>query len=344
MDRRWILHAVNVGYGDAFVWQREGEHCAQLLLDTGSGRAEEYEGEPNRIPLESYLDTQKLDRISNLVLSHFHEDHVGRIGELIETTRIDTLWLPVEAELFLRWSPNWERVLQLPLPGSCSLFAQGLQTFTSALHILMQRGVQVCSLQRGQQVEMDGIRLRVLGPEMPALEQFQTLWKRFVQLSWDEAEDPRELLQELDRISNSTSLLLLIEIGDWKGLFAADLIPQNWALSEEEFLLLQNVSVFKMPHHAQKDAWFEPVLSRILPAYTCVTASSDRRYNSAQPGIWQNWNQLATLRGKTIRHLWPDRPNACVHSYNPPGPAIQLILEGRDGSLRDNETEQPRTK
>ena len=85
------LHAVNVGYGDAFFFTWEGK---SLLLDTGSGLDNEYQGHPERTDIVSFLKEKQVNRIDFLIISHIHEDHVGKLKEVLEHFSVGKLWIP----------------------------------------------------------------------------------------------------------------------------------------------------------------------------------------------------------------------------------------------------------
>ena len=97
------LHAVNVGYGDAFFFTWEGK---SLLLDTGSGLDNEYQGHPERVDIVSFLKEKKIKRIDTVIISHIHEDHVGKLKEVLEQFSVGKLWIP---KGFFPFSPMYQR-------------------------------------------------------------------------------------------------------------------------------------------------------------------------------------------------------------------------------------------
>lgn len=50
------LNCVNVGYGDAFLFQSDN---VNMLIDTGSGLESEYEGYEERINIVKFLEKEK---------------------------------------------------------------------------------------------------------------------------------------------------------------------------------------------------------------------------------------------------------------------------------------------
>ena len=82
----WTVMACDVGQGDALL-VRAGPRAA-VLVDVG----------PDGAALVSCLDQAGIDRVPLLVLSHFHADHVGGLGRLLASRRVDLILLsPVES-------------------------------------------------------------------------------------------------------------------------------------------------------------------------------------------------------------------------------------------------------
>ena len=103
-------------------------------------------------------------------------------------------------------------------------------------------------------------------------------------------DDPTEALVEMDRTSNATSLLIDLACDGVHCLLAADSVPANW--SEVEFSLLENENVLKLPHHGQVDSFSECFMKNMPLKYVITTASSDRRYNSANKAVYESLQNL----------------------------------------------------
>ena len=56
--------------------------------------------------------------------------------------------------------------------------------------------------------------------------------------------------------------------------------------------LLQNANVLKLPHHGQIDAIDEGLMGRMPLAYVVTTSASDRRYNSANPQVYERLSAM----------------------------------------------------
>ena len=89
------LNCVNVGYGDAFLFQLDK---VNILIDTGSGLESEYEGYEERINIVKFLVKEKISHIDELILTHIHEDHVGNLDSIIKSFSISRVWIPKDFE------------------------------------------------------------------------------------------------------------------------------------------------------------------------------------------------------------------------------------------------------
>ena len=65
---------INVGYGDAILFQLKNGYTA--LLDGGSALESEFEGDSYRIRSADYLARQQIEHLNAVIISHIHEDHV----------------------------------------------------------------------------------------------------------------------------------------------------------------------------------------------------------------------------------------------------------------------------
>ncbi len=95
----WTVLACDVGQGDALL-VRAGDRTA-VLVDVG----------PDGAALVTCLDRAGIDRIPLLVLSHFHADHVGGLGRLLASRRVDLVLVspldsPSSAALWVRESAS----------------------------------------------------------------------------------------------------------------------------------------------------------------------------------------------------------------------------------------------
>ncbi len=122
----WVFVACDVGQGDA------------LLLPAGAGAAVEIDAGPDPVAIDRCLRDFGIDRISLLVLTHFHLDHVGGLPGVIRGRHID-------------------RIVTGPL-------ADPVGGWLIARRVAAARGVPLLSPPVGTAIDVGGVRLEVLGP------------------------------------------------------------------------------------------------------------------------------------------------------------------------------------
>ena len=75
---------INVGYGDAILFQLKNGYTA--LLDGGSALESEFEGDSYRIRSADYLARQQIEHLNAVIISHIHEDHVCGLEAVLQQT------------------------------------------------------------------------------------------------------------------------------------------------------------------------------------------------------------------------------------------------------------------
>lgn len=305
---------INVGYGDAILVQSNG---FSLLLDGGSAMAGEFDHFPHRIRAAEYLKQAGLLHIDLLILSHIHEDHVCGLEAVLDQFTVGEIRLPYDPALFLG-----ARALKPhgSAPPSVHLFAAAIRATMRILESAKHRAIPVGVMKTGDRLALpSGIELAVLAPSAAVRQSFeQRLAAAF------EAYDSTDALLELDRTANDSSLLLKLSEGDNALLLAADNCPDKWDL--DDFSTLKNVNVLKLPHHGQKDSVCEEIISKIPLTHVITTASSDRRYQSANPEVY---NTLLRLNPK-MTLLFTDERDYLPYFTNPDGArAIKLVIDSR---------------
>ena len=177
------LHAVNVGYGDAFFFEWNGH---SLLLDTGSGLDGEYCEHPERVDIVSFLIEQKVSRIDTLIISHIHEDHVGKLKEVLEHFSVSKLWIP---KGFMTFQKDVPRVDIKFSKNSSKYFYKSLQDFGEALVYCKEKGIPIDTLAQGDSIELDGLRIEVLGAKDSILEEFLSLYAQLKECREDSQKE-----------------------------------------------------------------------------------------------------------------------------------------------------------
>lgn len=275
---------INVGYGDAILFQTSGGYTA--LLDGGSALDSEFSGDPYRVRCADFLRKREIRRLDAVIISHIHEDHVCGLEAVFQQFPVGQVLVPYPVEPFLQ---GRELVPKADAFRSVPLYTNALNAYRRILLRMREAGVPVTAVEPGTVLTPDPeLTVRVLAPKPAAVRTYMDLIRR----TYAEAEQPDAVtksLTELDAMSNRTSMLLRIEMGETVLLSAADSCPQEW--DAVPIFLLENVNVLKLPHHGQIDSISEQYMKNMPLTHVITTASSDRRYNSANPQVYQRLSQ-----------------------------------------------------
>lgn len=290
------LHAVNVGYGDAFFFEWNGH---SLLLDTGSGLDGEYCEHPERVDIVSFLIERKVSRIDTLIISHIHEDHVGKLKEVLEHFSVGKLWIPKGFMTFQKDVPKVDIEFS---KNSSKYFYKSLQDFGEALAYCQAKGIPVGTLAHGDSMELDGLRIEVLGAKDSILEEFLSLYTQLKGCAEDSQKEG--IIEKMDAMSNHTCMLLKICYQALAGLFCGDNTPKHWDEAIQE--KLSDITWIKIPHHGQVDSLLEHFMRKMPLEFCLTTASSDIRYNSANPEVYKALRQWAKEDQRELKVLFTD--------------------------------------
>ena len=310
---------INVGYGDAILFQGENGYTA--LLDGGGNLEEEFAGNFFRIRAVDYLQKQGITHLNDVIISHIHEDHVCGLEEILRLIPTDHLYVSYFLEPFSSARPLTPGP---QAPRSVVLYTKALNAYCRILKQRMQSGQAIHVLKAGEQLPLtEGLTATILGPKPASIQHYL---RRIEQVFKSESEEEvTRLLGELDATSNHTSLLIKFETAGLSLLAAADNCPREWG--DVPIDLFKNVNVLKLPHHGQKDAVSEQYM-QIMPLEIVVTTSaSDRRYHSANPEVYERL--LAMHQGSApLRFLFTDEREYPPYFSQPEGfQATTLVVD-----------------
>lgn len=315
---------INVGYGDAILLETDSGYRA--LLDGGGNLPQEFQGDPYRIRCADYLKHRQIQRVDAVFVSHIHEDHVCGLAAVLEDVEAGEIFVPYPTEPFLQG-----RRLEAAsdAPRSVPLYTAALNDYRDILKTAVQRGTPIRTLQAGDRLELaEDLQVSVLAPKPQAIRDYMTLVAQVY--GQTDSQTVTQLLTRLDATSNHTSFLLRFDIGPTAFLTAADNCPSGW--DEVDFSLLENVTVLKLPHHGQIDSISEQYMKDMPLRYVITTASSDRRYHSANPEVYQ---RLLAMRpsGAPPRFLFTDERSYPPYFHQPEGfQATTLVIDS--GEIR----------
>lgn len=275
---------INVGYGDAILFQSSGGFTA--LLDGGSASESEFSGDPYRIRAADYMRRENVTKLDAVLISHIHEDHVCGLEPIFEMCSVKQLYVPYPVEPFLqgcelRPAPDAFR--------SVPLYTNALNAYRRILLRAMKAGTAVTVVGPGDTLRLGPeLNAKVLAPKARNIREYMELVEQAYASAGQESA-VTELLTKLDAMSNRTSTLLRFETAKIVFLSAADSCPREW--DELPSSLLKDGNVLKLPHHGQIDSISEQFMKDMPLEYVITTASSDRRYNSANAEVYKRLTQ-----------------------------------------------------
>jgi len=314
---------IDVGYGDAVLFQ-SGNYT--MLLDGGGDLPEEFAGDAFRIRAVDYLKRHGITHIDAVMISHIHEDHVCGLEPILAEIPADCFYTPYPVDPFLK---AVEIIPGQDAPRSVPLYSNALNAYGRIIRNAVAAGKPVSAICPGEVLTLsDDLTVRVLAPKPQNIDTYMTMVNRVLDEGTPEQE-VTELLSRLDATSNGTSLLLRVEIENIAFLMAADCCPREWG--EVPSSLLENVNVLKLPHHGQVDSVNEALMAPMGLSYVVTTASSDRRYNSANAEVYRKF--CAMYEGKTSpKFLFTDEREYSPYFRHPEG-FHAIVMTYENGNL-----------
>ena len=317
------LTFVNVGYGEAMVLECPDPAFSSgtfvMVIDGGSAEPEEYrDSATGRIPLSAYLARRGLDHIDVMVATHIHEDHLCGLLPLADRLLPGAFWQTLPEEF-----AGAMRQLEIPAEGlsiSRGKFLHALNDYQILCRRLGAQGCPQRTLAAGTELRpCRDLTVRVLGPSPIRARQLEKLCRELYQET-DEAAFWRQL-DQLDAAMNNYSLILSLEYRGTRILLPGDTNSMGYGSLTQEDL---RADLFKVGHHGQRDGISRPQIQRIAPKAVVCCASSDRRYNSAEPNI------LRMMADSGAKLYFSDCPPGLDGATPPPHNALVFTV-GADG-------------
>jgi competence protein ComEC len=243
------LVVLDVGQGDALLLRSPGGRW--ILVDAGP-RSEPFDaGARTVLP---YLRRRGVRALDLLVLTHPDMDHVGGAPALLRE-------LPVRG---------------IADPGD----AAGKDVFLEVLQVAQEREVPWRILQAGDSLGVDGVALRIVGPE------------------------PEEGGRNGDD-GNASSLVLEVRFGAFAALLTGD-APASSELRFLPRLLAPRIQILKVGHHGSSTSTTPELLERAEPEAALVSVGRRNRYGHPHLEVLQR------LRVSGVRVLRTDTEGSLV--------------------------------
>ncbi len=301
---------INVGYGDAVIFQSENGYTA--LLDGGSNLPQEFAGDSYRIRSLEYLQSLGIDHIDSVIISHIHEDHVCGLKKIIENIKVDQYFVPYPIDVFQN---RQDLKPEEYAAKSVFLYTNALNDYCEIIDKATASGKKINVIKPGDKLCLnEDLSIDVLAPKPGNISEYiANVLKAYDSTNQKEIT---EILTKLDATSNATSLLLKVKAGNLVYLMAADSCPREW--NEIDTSAFKDVNVLKLPHHGQKDSVEESIMSLMPLDYVVTTASSDRRYNSANRAVYELLSSI-NPKGRAPEFLFIDEREYPPYFSKPEG-------------------------
>ncbi len=312
------LTFVNVGYGEAILLECPDDACAGgvfiALIDGGGAEQTEYTGETGRIPLADYLAQRGVEHIDLAVSTHIHEDHLSGMLPALRRTPPRTFWHTLPDDLWRGMTPLDPALAQCL---SARKFRQALEDYHTLCGELADAGCTLTTVRAGERIPLcAGLTAYILAPstarERVLEERLRALY----------TEPDTAKLDQADVSMNNFSIVLLLEYGDTRILLPGD----TNAAGYHDIDSALRAHLFKLGHHGQRDSVTPALLDEVSPAHAVCCASSDRRYNSAEPTL------LHDLAARGVECWFSDCPPRFDGTTPPPHHALTFTI-GMHGDI-----------
>ncbi|WP_258359231.1 ComEC/Rec2 family competence protein [Moorella sulfitireducens] len=300
---RMKIDFINVGYGDSIyieIWENNSRY--NMLIDGGSSYEFEYNKYPTRIRTAEFLKQKGIAEIDLLVITHFHEDHVGGLLDVVKTCGIKKMWCNCALK---------DEFLGKRLEQGNS-YSQDAYNMVTALNIYNE----IYQTLQARKVPIEIIRypldiihftkhtsVEILGPPGTASQKLHDYVEKVYQTM--EGEAAEEILLDIHKFINNTSIVLKLEFGANKILLPGDVYADFW-----EELLKRDVSlhshIFKFPHHGHEDAISDRLIEKVTPRCVIVPVSNDRVDNCPAASAMDMIKSICSLSGIDVEIHFTD--------------------------------------
>ncbi len=303
MKASWKVRAsfINVGNGDAILIEAKDEMYEEgtfvMLIDGGSGEPEEYmSSDTGRTKVSEYLEMLSLHHIDIMVNTHIHEDHTCGLIEVVEKYKPREFWYPFPKQLI--YIMNDDIYVDLAKTESDYKFICSLKGYKRLFEMIENCGGANRQITKGCNITSlpCGLKMRVIGPDNETLDEQMKVFRNLY-----DGVDAYRSIRKLDECMNYSSLCMSLEYNGIVMLLAGD-------TPEDGYNEIVKADVFKLGHHGQQNSISEELIELISPKIAIVSASSDRRYDSAHPLV------LKLLDEKKISTFFTDCPNVSPYT------------------------------
>lgn len=256
------LHLLDVGQGDALALRTPRGRW--VLVDAGRRWDG---GDAGRRTIIPYV-RRRGGRVALLVATHAHEDHVGGAATVVRALRPARWWEPG----FVGTSPGYR----------------------DALAALAETRTPWRRVHPGDRLELDGVQVRVLGPDS----------------AWTAALDD----------ANEASVVLLVRYGRRALLLAGDAERREEAWLVARWGDSLAADVLKLAHHGSRTSSTPAFVDAVVPRLGLVSVGAGNRYGHPSPEV------LAEFTARGVPLLRTDEDGTVIVRTD--GDALEVEVRG----------------
>lgn len=278
-----VLDFINVGNGDSILIQEmeEGQRRFAMLVDCGhdclirDDHPQELDPRSRRIYAGDFLKKQGIDRLNILLATHFHRDHTGGLGRVLDAVEVDQMlaaYIPPEESTPL--DPDGDN----GLPSAARNLLRCLDIYAAGLRDHPGRVGEFVEVSGGK-VEIlrltENLTMEIL-PGEPALYPRQ---KAVYDAAFRGERNHYDLMR-WTKAMNISSLRQRLRYHGKEIVLGGDMYLSVW---DNDTLL--PCDILKLPHHASLSSTNRKAISRLAPKTIVVSVAAGRPDERPHPYI-----------------------------------------------------------
>lgn len=297
------IFTFNVGQGDShlihFIGKNESS-IYNILID--GGPADPVNGDNSKIKdgvkkaadhLEEVIPGED---INLLIISHYDQDHIGGLEEVINNHKILSVWGPrlsrdfnetIKYEKFMSEASKRVEFAKLAEALNC---LKKFQNEILPIKIDIPYDGQIFHFIEDSQVE---IQILSSGLE-------ESFAKAFAFSEVNEGMfDFDAKLSEATSESNESSIVFRISSSEFSLLFTGDAGPEALQKVYDKFRQILRADILKVPHHGSKSACHEDFIKAAAPSYSVISVGKDNQYDHPDDEcieLLKQYTKVAILR------------------------------------------------